>query len=474
MSMGPARSVAEEFDGVVLGDARLDARLGIIVRALEARPDAGFPQAMGSDAASEGFYRFVGNDRVTWDRLAEGHIRKTHERASKGEVILAVHDTTLCQFEGDDLRDGLFRSAQGKSGFLAHTCIGVSGDGSRLPLGLLGMVPVVRQQFGARTDGPGKVYENEAHRWSDLVAIVDDEVPVDVRVIHVMDREGDAYELLDFLHLLEVEYVVRLAHDRRVLTEGGPDRLSSLLQTAPVKLDRTVLLSPRSDTKRPLAVQKAHPARDEREAKLEVRVLTTRLARPRASQADADELPVNVVHVVEVDPPEGETPVSWTLVTSLPVETSEQIAAVIDAYRARWLIEEFFKALKTGCSYEKRQLESLDALLVAFSLLAPIAWRLLALRWVSRNDQDRPATDVLTEEQVRFLRQVDNETRERLPAKPTVREAMFAIARLGGFLKRNKEPGWQTLGRGLLRFNDMFRGYVIATGGAVSAEDPEM
>jgi IS4 transposase len=38
--------------------------------------------------------------------------------------------------------------------------------------------------------------------------------------------------------------------------------------------------------------------------------------------------------------------------TTEAVETAEQVAAVVDAYRARWLIEEFFKALKTGCGFE--------------------------------------------------------------------------------------------------------------------------
>lgn len=120
MADGEARGVEEEFAGVNMRDARLDARLNMIVRALEARPDAGFPQAMGSDAAAEAFYRFVSNKRTDWERLMAGHVRKTHERALECRTVLAVHDSSLCQFEGEDLRDGLFRSAKGKSGFLAR------------------------------------------------------------------------------------------------------------------------------------------------------------------------------------------------------------------------------------------------------------------------------------------------------------------------------------------------------------------
>jgi hypothetical protein len=425
---------------------------------------------MGSDAAAEAFYRFVANKRTDWERLMAGHVRKTHERALECRTVLAVHDSSLCQFEGEDLRDGLFRSAKDKSGFLAHTCIAVDGNETRRPLGLLGMIPVVRPKFGAPTDGPGQVYENEAHRWSDLVAIVADELPAGVRVIHVMDREGDAYELLDYMHLMEAEYVVRLAHDRRVPTDNGLEHLSKVLPAAPLMLTRTVQLSRRTDGKRKPADRKTHPARDERVAKLEIRAVATQLRQPRGVEANTKLLPVNVVQVVEVDPPEGETPVCWTLATSLPVSTPEEVAAVVDAYRGRWLIEEFFKALKTGCAYEERQLESLDALLVAFSLLAPIAWRLLSLRWMSRNEDDAPANLVFTAEQLVFLRAVDPDQRNRIPPQPTIKQAMFAIARLGGFLKRNKEPGWQVLGRGLMSFNDMYRGYVVAVHGNAASD----
>ena len=38
-----------------------------------------------------------------------------------------------------------------------------------------------------------------------------------------------------------------------------------------------------------------------------------------------------------------------------------------------------------------------------------------------------------------------------LAARPTVKQAMYAVARLGGHFKQNGDPGWQTLGRGLQR-----------------------
>lgn len=43
----------------------------------------------------------------------------------------------------------------------------------------------------------------------------------------------------------------------------------------------------------------------------------------------------------------------------------------MDAYRARWVIEEFFKALKTGCNFERRQLESFQSLRIALAIFLP-------------------------------------------------------------------------------------------------------
>jgi hypothetical protein len=76
---------------------------------------------------------------------------------------------------------------------------------------------------------------------------------------------------------------------------------------------------------------------------------------------------LNLVRVQEVNVPEGDEPIEWRLWTSLPIDTAEQICEVVDAYRGRWVVEEFFKALKTGCAFEERQLQSRESLLNALA-----------------------------------------------------------------------------------------------------------
>ena len=170
-------------------------------------------------------------------------------------------------------------------------------------------------------------------------------------------------------------------------------------------------------------------------------------------------LALNVVRVWELTPPEGEKPVEWLLLTSEPITTPEQIARVVDWYRSRWVIEEFFKALKTGCSYEKRQLESFHALRNALAIFAPIAWQILLVRTEARHRPESPARGVVSEDQLAVLRAA---ARKPLPSAPTARHVMLAIAALGGHLPRNGEPGWLVLARGLEKLDTLTAGWRLA------------
>jgi hypothetical protein len=85
---------------------------------------------------------------------------------------------------------------------------------------------------------------------------------------------------------------------------------------------------------------------------------------------------LNVVQVQEVDPAEDDDALDWVLVTTEPIETAEYVLRIVDFYRVRWQIEEFFETIKTGCSFEKRQSESAGALLNVLALTLPIAWQL--------------------------------------------------------------------------------------------------
>jgi hypothetical protein len=128
-------------------------------------------------------------------------------------------------------------------------------------------------------------------------------------------------------------------------------------------------------------------------------------------------------------------------------------------YRSRWVIEEYFKALKTGCSIEKRQLESYEALANALALLVPVAWRMLLARSAARTSPNAPAKTAFESTELIVLK---HRLKLKTPPK-TVKEALYATAKLGGHLKRNGPPGWGTLGKGMEELLLLCAGWRLAT-----------
>ena len=121
------------------------------------------------------------------------------------------------------------------------------------------------------------------------------------------------------------------------------------------------------------------------------------------------------------------------------IDTVDNVLQIVEWYRTRWLIEEFFKCLKTGCAYQKRQLESLDTLLVALALLAPIAWQLLLMRHLAREYPETRATVALTPRQIAILRTTSGRT--TLVASPSIRDALLDVHAWPATCDRTESPG---------------------------------
>jgi hypothetical protein len=282
-----------------------------------------------------------------------------------------------------------------------------------------------------------------------------------VAAIHVMDQEADDYDLLAALQQADLRYVIRACPTRRTAAAGLD--VTTLLARQPGTVLRTVRVARR--TPRTAARSHGrHPARAERLATLDVRWGPVMLARHQYTSTAVPTLTLQAVHVVEAAPPRGAAPIEWLLFTSEPVHTLADATAVVDHYRARWLIEEYFKALKTGCAFEKRQLTSLPALLRALALFVPLAWHLLVLRHLGRTTPTRPVGDVLSETQLIVLRKLLAHRQYRLPPRPTLRHVLFGVAALGGHITQNGTPGWLVLGRGLTRLLDTEVGWRLARG----------
>lgn len=448
-----------EVEGAQLGDRRLAARLVSLAATFARAPGLSYPKAAGDEATLEATYRFLNNGAVTPEGILAPHFAATRERCSRAGLAVVCHDTTEFRFSTE--REGLGRISQGDHGFLGHFALAVD-VGTRAPLGVLGLKTLFREGVPPkRRKKPTE--ERESTRWLALVEEVEGRIGEQgPAVIHVMDREADGYELFTELVARQRRFVVRLQFDRMVETASGRAGVRESTARCETLLSRSVALSERRSRPRdPPSRAKKHPMRSARVAHLSVSAQAVDFERPSHLRSGPETVRVNVVLVRELDPPGDVERVEWALITTEPVETAEQAAAVVDCYRLRWSIEEYFKALKTGCAYEKRQLESRHALLNALAIFTSVAWLLLALRTLARDERDLPADQVLSPLKLRVLQ---GHRRTRLRPGATIREAMLAIAALGGHLKNNGEPGWIVLGRGMEDLLLLEQGAAIALG----------
>ena len=454
MARAHVRDASTEFAGAEFGDERLTRRLMRIADTAAMSPSAGFPAMTKSDAELEGVYRFLRNGRVTPQRVLAPHIVEVQRRAGD-ETIIVAHDTTELTFGGTDHREGLGPIGKSKTiqGFFAHFALAISADESHTPLGVAGVKPFARRWERPRLPKHQRDKDpdqSESRKWPELALQIHSAFP---RAIHVMDREADSFTIISRLISADVRFVIRLCRDK-LLGHSGT-KLFEAAARAQVVASRLVPLT-RRRRHRSATNRRIFPERDERMARLEIRAGAFMLPRPnrrRYATGYPPQVDVNVVTVEEIDPPSGVEPVCWRLITTEPIDTSAQVEAVVDAYRARWRIEEFFKALKTGCAFEKRQLESLRTLVNALAVFSVIAWRLLVLRAVSRGTPDAPAAEALTDEQVQVLQALSNMRdaaipRVHMPPNATAQDALLAVAALGGHIRNNGPPGWLVLGRG--------------------------
>ena len=236
--------------------------------------------------------------------------------------------------------------------------------------------------------------------------------------------------------------LVRSNHDRALAQEEGV-KLWEKLSAAPVAGHSEI------------TVRGRHGA-PKRTARLSVRFVKVRLKSPQL-KSDQPEVELWAIEVKEEDPPEGVSALHWRLLSSLPVESLESALEKIDWYAQRCPIEIFHKTLKSGFKIEQRQRHTRERLERALVLDLISAWRVMHLTKGARESPEAPAREWLAQEECCALESYLSLRRGQPVKDLSVREAVRAIAQLGGFLGRKSdgEPGPITLWRGLLRLYDI-------------------
>jgi Transposase Tn5 dimerisation domain/Transposase DDE domain len=195
--------------------------------------------------------------------------------------------------------------------------------------------------------------------------------------------------------------------------------------------------------------------RETRQAKVEVRAARVTLRPPYRPDRKLPPVTVNVVLVSEMNPPHGETAVEWILLTTLPIDTSEQVRTIVEYYCVRWCIEILFRTLKSGCRIEKRRFEHIDRLLPCLGVYLIVAWRTLLVCRLGRECPELDCEVIFEPSEWKAVWVAVYQTPPPQKAPP-LGKMVHLIASLGGYVDRPKsEPGPQTVWIGLQRMYDL-------------------
>jgi hypothetical protein len=443
----------QHFGSVVLNDKRLVARTVLTADAMMRHPGGTLPEKL-SKPELLAFYDLANNPKVNHDNMLAGHCQFTREKmtASAG-VVLVIHDTTETDFSGLDIADLGPIGHGGCRGLLVHNVLALDYDAGEV-LGLIGQITHKRRMVrkGETPKAKREHPERESRLWIKGVNAVG-AVPSGRQWVNLMDRGGDTFESMERQHTLEQRFVLRSKSNRKVQVHDKSGRLVKR------KLHHWARKLPRLGERMvKVAAQGDQPPREASVAVACAPVILPPPAHKRGQHGD-EPLALWVIHLKEVNAPKGCTPLEWFLLTNVPTSDRQQAWERVDWYERRPMVEEYHKALKTGCGVELVQFTTRKALEVTLAMLSVVAVQLLRLRDLSR----RPEAELTLASQV-----IDKQYVEVLclwryrgaQADLTVKEFLYALARLGGHLGRKHDhlPGWLVLWRGWTELQRLVEG----------------
>ena len=375
------------------------------------------------------------------------HREATLRRVCEESVVLAVQDTTSFNYSTHVATEGLGpigSPERGPQGIMMHDTMAFTVGG--LPLGLVDVQAWARdpKQIGKKhTRHTRPIEQKESAKWLHsfkAASAVQAACPA-TKVVSVGDREADNHELFA-LALAEpkgAELLVRAEHDR--LVKDGHGRLFAHMHHQPIAAERVVDI-PRTNKSKA------------RSATLEIRFSAVRLSPPR-NKAKLEPIDLWAVLASEVDAPDDVSPLQWMLLTTIEVTTPEDAYEKLDWYAKRWGIEVFHKTLKSGCRIEQRQLATEPRLENCLAIDLVVAWRILHLTMLGRQDPDQPCTTFFEEHEWKAVIAFTQGPQKVPEIIPSIREVTRVVAGLGGFLERkgDGEPGVKSLWVGLQRLD---------------------
>lgn len=446
--------VLNEFEGLDLGDERLNRRAKTVAMGMLRRPAQSIPKQSETAAAAKAAYRLLSNQAVDRDELQAPHRAATIRRVLEfgSEPVLFVQDTCTLSFNSHTSTVGLGPIGISETpgyGALIHNCIALATNTEVLGLAnqLCWVRPldVVHKRREKRTAiSRAQRPDRESRVWYENLEGIGP-VPEGHFWVSVGDRGSDHFEF--WVQSLELGWhcLSRVFIDRRIASIDDDESAKYLLESV-----RTLLPV---DTFQ--VHERARTARAARTLNLNVAFTNLELRAPRKRDdlLKAGPLSVGVVRCWD-----KKHDVEWLLVTTWPIADAAAAREVIEWYEARWTVEEYHKCLKTGLGIETSQLETFDGIERLLGIQSVLAVRLLQLQRAARLAPDTPAAEAVDPDFLEVLRLRRPELRRRTL---TLYQFYREIARFGGFLARkgDGEPGWQSLWCGFLHLLPIVEGY---------------
>jgi hypothetical protein len=300
-----------------------------------------------------------------------------------------------------------------------------------------------------------RLSEKESGHWIAGAADAKQRLATARLITIVGDREADFYAHWALTPADNVHLLTRLMHDH-ALVEGGTVRTA--MAHLPVAGTATIELRERVN-RRP------------RKARLSLRFASLTLKRP-ATTGEAglpESIRLHAVEVVELDPPADAEPIHWILLTTHAVDSIAAAWQIVDWYRQRWLIEQFFRTLKLqGLRIEDSQLATADRLLKLAAIAAKAATIIMQLVQARDGRDRRPASLAFTGQEIAALAALNarlqgKTARQKNPhPNNTLAWAAWVIAKLGGWHEYEpKPPGPITFHHGLTYFRAFAAGWAF-------------
>ena len=295
------------------------------------------------------------------------------------------------------------------------------------PLGTVQTLPWTRddnqpscaaQTSGERAARP--IEEKESFRWllSIRQAIAGAGRCPDTQIVYIADSEADIYDVIaeGMEGPGEVDWIIRSCQDRSLVDDDKDrvvlDSLREELLASPVIYENHISIRGR-EPKVACDDRGRRQPRQSREAIVEVRATQVKLHAPERKAGQLPDVTVNAVLVTEKNPSAGDVAVEWILLTSLPIETSVQVQWIVSYYCGRWMIEIFFRTLKSGCRVEKRRFETLDRELSCLAVYMIVSWRTLLVCRLGRSWPESSSEAIFTPGEWRSVYRVVNRKEPR-------------------------------------------------------------